>query len=75
MSRYLPWFHMRPHPTVGLWVSQLDGSNMHKIGHMTPMVPKGALNASLETSYIRWLPGVKKLSFVYDDTLWTVPSD
>jgi hypothetical protein len=59
-----------PHPSVAIWVSGLDGAEMHEVGHL-------ALGAGVDDDeqprHLRWLPSDSRLSFVYNKALWTVP--
>jgi hypothetical protein len=71
-----------------VWISQVDGSQMHllgrlgaypKIGHL----PEGyQIVSSYDRSFayafplqIRWRPDGKRLSFLYEKSLWTVPAN
>lgn len=58
--------------TSGIWVSNLDGSAMHEIG--TIPIP---LNRSSAQSLflLHWLPEEKKLSFIYNNSLYTIPAN
>ena len=72
LHRILPMVKLVPKTVTGLWVSQIDGSNLHEIGHLDN--PSGP-NKIPPIDYVRWLPDGKKLSFVYRDALYTVPAD
>jgi hypothetical protein len=54
----------------GIWVCNLDGSDMQEIGYW---LQEANPNDILDLDGLSWLPSSKRLSFVYDDTLWTVP--
>jgi len=53
-------------------VCNIDGTEMHEVGtwqeHVNP-------NVVLDLENLRWLPSGKRLSFVCDDVLYTVPAD
>jgi hypothetical protein len=65
-------FQVTTQPTEEIWVSHLDGSQMHEIGHI-PARPREQYGVEIEG--LHWLPDGKKLSFLYKDALWTVPAD
>ena len=69
MQRILTFLGQHKHKVIGLWVSRLDGSHMHEIGHL-PYQPDEEI-----PQQIRWAPGGKRLSFVYKGSLYTVPAD
>jgi hypothetical protein len=69
------WKYLGVHaePTVGIWICHLDGSDMREVGHVsdrskdledTPDVPRS----------LNWTPDGERLSFVCNDTLWTIPA-
>jgi len=66
-------FHRSPpvQETLELLVSKLDGSQMHLVGWMRYPVerPRPVYRG------LKWLPGGRKLSFVYKKQLWVVPAD
>ncbi len=78
MHRLLPQIHVNPSYRFELWVSRIDRMQRRKIG----VVPFDAAAYQQlddlfegELDQIQWLPSGKKLSFVYKDDLYTVPSD
>ena len=58
-----------PFEHVGIWVSNLYGANMKEIG------TEDLSNAWYTDSYLRWLPGGKKLAFHIGMDLYTIPVD
>ena len=61
IHRILPSKPLRSDDRQEIWVSNLDGSHMTRIGY----------NSNL--FQVQWLPGGKQLSFLYRDGLYTVP--
>src|SRR5579871_458983 len=59
-------FHERGSRTY-LIVSRIDGSERHTIGAVE--------GESYRLYDLRWLPGDRYLSFLYNDELWKVPSE
>jgi hypothetical protein len=70
LCRLIPALKASPKVSHAIWVSRIDGSQMHEVGHME--VPTAQANAYFE---LKWVPGGKRLSFIYQDTLYTVPAD
>ena len=64
--RLFPALKTLPQARVSLWVSNLDGSRMKELGYVKGI----AFIPSL-----RWLPDGKRMSFIYDKALYTVPAD
>ncbi|HLK60450.1 MAG TPA: hypothetical protein VKU00_28065 [Chthonomonadaceae bacterium] len=71
---------------VSLWVSRLDGSEMHEIGGVNnPTLLERSGPIDLETGeyywgppiprQLRWSPDGKRISFTYNRAIWTVPAD
>jgi hypothetical protein len=67
-------------PEWRLWVANLDGSHRHEVGYMVqpPDHPPGVAGQGgwMSPSYpqeLKWLPDGKRLSYVFDDALYTVP--
>jgi hypothetical protein len=58
-------------PTVSLWVSGLDGTSLREIGSVrwTSQSQMGDI-----PTQVHWLPGGKRLGFIYGNSLWTVPA-
>jgi hypothetical protein len=50
------------------WVSRLDGSGMHEIGHISARQDDGGVA-------LRWLPDSRHCSFVYKGKLYVLPTD
>jgi hypothetical protein len=78
LERLFGFLGQKPVPTTGLWVSKVDGSELHEIGRMEfPWKPKGNTlpSAALRPSLVRWMPDGKHLSFIHDEALYTVPVD
>ena len=66
----LPFIHATPGHTSGeVWISNMDGSDMH------PLVT-GAVSPERRSGphFVRWTPDETKVSFVDDDTLYTIPA-
>jgi hypothetical protein len=59
-------------PPISLWTSRLDGSDMREIGQQDAPRVDG-WNTSLYD--LSWTPDGKRLSFVCDGALWTLPAD
>ncbi len=58
-----------PHYVIALWTCRPDGKERQEIGEMPYKVDE-------ETpTDLRWLPGGKRLSFLYKGTLYTVPAN
>jgi hypothetical protein len=78
LEKFFSFLGQKPVPTAGLWVSKVDGSELHEIGRMEfPWKPKGnnLPSAALRLSMVRWTPDSKHLSFIHDEALYTVPVD
>jgi hypothetical protein len=60
---------------IELWVSRVDGSEMHEIGHLSG--PKDGANADiwLNDYTLNWLPDSRQLSFIYKEALYIVPAE
>jgi len=70
----LPRWPLPPITSVSLWVSQIDGTRMHEIGSIqAPQALKESQGLDL-LGDIQWVPGGKRLSFFYQNALWTVPA-
>jgi len=70
LQRRIPRFNPTDTRTTSLWVSGAMGENVHEIGHISG---KSAGRKFNPISYVRWLPDEKTLSFISNDTLYTVP--
>jgi hypothetical protein len=78
LDKFFHFLGKKPVPTAGLWVSKVDGSELHEIGRMEfPWKAKGNTlpSAALRPSLVRWMPDGKHLSFIHDEALYTVPVD
>jgi len=71
MHRFLPSVKVQTDHATACWVCNLDGTDMRKIGSIQTR-PED-LESPLKQ--LRWLPDGKRLSFLYQDALWTVPAD
>ena len=71
LRRWLP-VRYTPQRTASLWVIESTGLNLREIGHIS--APLGRRQSYL-IDYVRWQPDGKTLSFVSDDTLYTVPAN
>jgi hypothetical protein len=71
LHRALPRISAQSRVTQSLWVSRLDGTGMVEVGHLPIADEKEAEKAG--NRLLRWLPGGRRLSFLYQDALWTVP--
>lgn len=69
LHRFLPHVKEDPISTLRLYISPVDGSQMREIGgiEMWDTVRK--------ISDLRWLPGGKRLSFILNNTLYTVSAE
>lgn len=75
LKRWFPKMNFTPRRTVRLWTTNLDGSAPRLLGMLsvrgkTPLPPQQNL-ASLA---LRWTPDGKRLSFLHDGALWSVPA-
>ena len=69
LQRLFPTLKKDEHESLAIYNSKLDGSQMREIGRVdSKPQPTGSL-----IDEMRWLPGGKSLSFIANDTLWTVP--
>jgi hypothetical protein len=75
LHRFLPMARIKARPTVGLWISRIDGTDLHEIGHLVvPPQPDDEGDTTLWLD-VHWLPGGKRLSYEYHDRLYTVAAD
>lgn len=74
-----------PPATLSLWVSRSDGSGLHRIADVSPessgtSPARSHLRFSTFSLFgpffnvVRWTPDQKRVSFVRDDELWSVPA-
>jgi len=78
------WIHRRipafnpPHMSkISLWVSRIDGSQMHEIGYV-PLRWDYNMDAPVQEDgieFLSWTPNGQRLSFIYKDALYTVPAN
>jgi hypothetical protein len=68
LQRLFPAWKGDDHESLAIYASKLDGSQMQEIGRVDS---KATTDRLIEE--MRWLPGGKRLSFIVNDTLWTVP--
>jgi hypothetical protein len=72
LHRLIPRVPAEPQQVFAIWVSRLDGGEMHEVGHLL----SGKEAEDDDSAFgLDWLPGGKRLSFGYDDALYTVPAD
>jgi hypothetical protein len=69
LHRFIASVPLHSSRMIGLWVSNLDGSEMTEIGHMSVLPTRQNLDYIGE---LQWLPGEKRLSFIYRGGLYTV---
>jgi len=68
MKRVFPSMNLS-HRTTELWVSEIANPNPHKVADVPMAGEQSACNR------FQWLPGGKKVSFIYKDALYTAPVD
>jgi hypothetical protein len=73
LVRLLPTLGGRFPPTQGIsvWVSRLDGTEMHEIGFEQTHATGKDTNVATD---LRWMPDGKHLSFLMNDALYSVPA-
>jgi hypothetical protein len=69
LHRLFPSYKPSLNLVIRWQVSRLDGSDMHEIG----MIRVSRRNGSYSNP--RWLPDGKRISFIHNNTLYTVPAD
>ena len=77
LHRRIPAFNPQSTPKFSLWVSRIDGTQMHEIGAL-PIRPEKEYSGVViddVPDQIYWLPDGKHLSFWLKGTLYTVPAD
>ena len=72
VHRVFPIFRVQTRSVISLWVSKLDGSNMQEIGHVLLDNNTDYMNL---VHHVRWLSGGRKISFIYQNSLYIVPID
>jgi hypothetical protein len=76
LHRYLPVVKAVRYKTTAVWVSNIDGSNRHDLGHVLETANPSEDNEPQAESLLKelkWLPDSKHLSFEYKDALYVVP--
>jgi WD40-like Beta Propeller Repeat len=58
---------------LSFWVSRVDGSGLRPLGHLQPD-RRGAVWQYEHLGGLRWTPDGKRLSFVYNGILYSVPA-
>jgi len=71
LQRLLPFLKAPPQVQQQLWISCLDGKGMRLVGQTLLKTRSGN---EVRITDLRWLPNGKRLSFSYEDALWTVPT-
>lgn len=74
LHRFLPFIQPNSRRQIEVWVSALDGSELHEVGSIEEKPNDSEQDAPVFHS-LQWLPGGKSLSFEYRDVLYTVPAD
>jgi hypothetical protein len=82
-GQHLAWILFQPTKSkefheARVCISRMDGSQMREIGHMNvlPLDDGGSISADVD-SYphrLKWLPDGNRLSFLYKNALYTVPT-
>ena len=60
---------------MALWVSKLDGTGLRKLGNFGAGGKASYGSGMNFPLQVVWVPGGKKVSFLYGGALWTVPAD
>lgn len=73
LSKWIPTLHRAPRLLTQLRTSRVDGSDMRVIGYLNADMDFDK-DWSVQTNplSLRWLPGGRKVSFVYAGALWTI---
>jgi hypothetical protein len=71
LSRWMPWLEARSH--IELRTTKLDGSDVNRIGYIELHYLQPYEDDYAGPGGLRWLPDGRRLSFVYQGGLWTVP--
>jgi hypothetical protein len=72
VSRLLPFVDPSSHPVIGLWVSRVDGGDLHEIGDEDAPRIDGWSQYLYD---LGWTPNGKRVSFIFQGSLWTTPAD
>lgn len=73
LHRFFPQWKTHSYETIHWRISRLDGSGLREIAHFQPN--SGAHRKDMDEPYPSWVPGGKKLSFIYRETLYVLPVD
>ncbi|HZO87812.1 MAG TPA: hypothetical protein VFB38_05690 [Chthonomonadaceae bacterium] len=73
LSRWIPWLRRAPKGAMVLRTSRLDGNDIQDVGYM--QIQPDEFLRWFQPYRLQWLPGGKRLSFLYKDAVWTVPAD
>ena len=71
LRHYFPKIKDNKRAVIGMYVSDLDGTNMRDLGHV-PVPAKDNDEDITEPGTLEWLPDGKTLSFTYKSALYTV---
>lgn len=69
LHHLLPSAGVYPHDYAEIWVSRIDGRELHEIGEL-PLMPAAPFLAEYPLTDVRWLPGAGSVSFLYKGTLY-----
>lgn len=83
LLKWLLPHRFEPQTTWAIWVSHMDGSEMREIGDVKTEENTSAASTGTsvkayerdEISGLGWTPDGKHLSFLYANSLWTVPAE
>jgi hypothetical protein len=73
LHKWLPQIPATSQQRLSLWITRSDGSQPQEIGYIA--IPKPDPNGSADIADLEWLPSGKRLSFIYEDSVYTVPTD
>jgi len=68
LGRLLPSFKLPQRTISTIWISKLDGTDLREVGRLS-----SDGNVVGNVRQIRLVPGAARLSFVHENTLYTVP--
>jgi hypothetical protein len=71
LHRYIPAIPVKKHRYQAIWISRTDGGSPVEIGRVA-VAPD---EEEIENLNVKWLPGSRRISFLYGDNLWTIPAD
>jgi hypothetical protein len=58
--------------TAGLWVANINGTNMHCLGTVIPPANRDSLAYPRD---LRWLPDSKRISYLYGNGIYIIPAN